>query len=297
MELFKPGFRSLFRKKLIMQNIDLPSGARLDFSDAPLVMAIVNCTEDSFYPGSRNFSSDGAIANALRAEENGASIIDFGAESSRPGAAYIDREEELRKLIPVIKGFRARSSLPVSVDTRKSGVAECAIDSGADIINDISSLEDDPKIGSLCARSGAAVVLMHKKGIPESMQNKPYYTDVVKEVTDYLENAALRAVGFGIDRSKIILDPGIGFGKRVEDNLDLIARFDNISALGYHSLMALSRKNFIGVITGRNVDERLSGTIAANAFSLHHGAEIIRVHDVPEAVDMVKMYKALVLHA
>jgi dihydropteroate synthase len=272
--------------------IDLPSG-RLDLSGAPLVMAVVNCTEDSFYSGSHNKSAEQAVARALKACKDGAEIIDFGAESTRPGASYISEEEEIRRLIPVIEEFRKHSSIPVSVDTRKFEVARLSIEAGADIINDISALEDSPKIGPLCAQKGTGVILMHKKGVPSDMQDKPFYTDVISEVRDYLGAAAKRAEADGIESQRIILDPGIGFGKRTNDNLDLIANFDKIVGLGYPSLMALSRKTFIGDVTGRKVEDRLVGTVVSDFYSLFKGAHIIRVHDVEEAVDSVKMFYAL----
>ena len=271
----------------------LPSGAALDFSGAALVMAIVNCTEDSFFEGSRTASAQDAVRRARQAEADGAAIIDFGAESSRPGARYVDADEEIRRLVPVIEAFRAQSSAVISVDTRKFDVARRALDAGADIINDISALEDAPEIARLCAERGAGIVLMHKKGVPLDMQEKPFYKDVVGEVCSYLDSAARRAVDAGVSPGRVILDPGIGFGKRVEDNLDLIARFDAVCALGYPTLMGLSRKSFIGAVTGRPVEERLAGTIAANAWALFKGAQIIRVHDVPEAVDLVKLAHAL----
>jgi dihydropteroate synthase len=275
-----------------IKKISLPSGAQLDFSGPALVMAVINCTEDSFYEGSHNSSAEEAIDRALRAEEDGATIIDFGAESTRPGARYINAEEELRRLIPVIEGFRKKSKLPVSVDTRKIEVARSVLNAGADIINDISALEDSPEIAPLCAEKQAALILMHKKGVPDTMQEAPYYDYVVAEVCDYLGAAAKRALNAGVEAQRIILDPGIGFGKRTEDNLDLIAHFDAIAALGYYSLMALSRKSFIGDITGEPVSDRLAGTIASNAWALGKGANIIRVHDVREARDLVQLYHA-----
>jgi dihydropteroate synthase len=279
--------------QVMIKTIDLPHGRKLDLSGAPLVMAVVNCTTDSFYAGSHNASAGEAVARALQAEADGAAIVDFGAESTRPGAEYVDEAEEVRRLIPVIENFRKKSALPVSVDTRKIEVARLALEAGADIINDISALEDAPEIGKLCAQRGAAVLLMHKKGVPENMQDGPFYSDVVREVVEYLAGAAKKAESYGLESGRIILDPGIGFGKRLEDNLDLIAHFDRLAALGYPTLMALSRKTFIGEITGRPTPERLAGTIAANAYSLWKGANIIRVHDVSEAVDLVKIFHSI----
>jgi dihydropteroate synthase len=276
--------------------ITLPSGAVLDLSGRPLVMAIVNCTEDSFYPASRNAGPGEAAERALAAAGAGADIIDFGGESTRPGAAYVSEEEERRRLIPVIRAFRQREGTPISVDTRKAPVARAALEAGADIINDISALEDDPALGPLCAERGAAVVLMHKRGIPVNMQEAPRYDDVVEEVAAYLSRAAARAEAAGILRERIILDPGIGFGKRLEDNLDLIAGLDAVRALGYPLLIGLSRKTFIGELTGREVSRRLAGTLAANAVSLMGGAGILRVHDVPETVDLVKVFFGITGH-
>jgi dihydropteroate synthase len=273
--------------------VALPRGRKLDISGAPLVMAVVNCTTDSFYGGSHNASTEMAVERALQAEADGAAIIDLGAESTRPGAQYVSEDEEIRRLIPVIEGFRKKSSLPVSIDTRKLLVARLSLDAGADIINDISALEDAPEIGKLCADRGTALLLMHKKGAPENMQDEPFYKDVVKEVVGYLAAAAKKAEADGIPPSRVILDPGIGFGKRTGDNLDLIAHFGELVALGYPTVMALSRKSFIGEITGRAVEERLAGTIAANAYSLLKGAHIIRVHDTREAVDLVTIFQAI----
>lgn len=273
--------------------VKLPSGALLDLRGRPLVMAIVNCTEDSFYPGSHNAGPDAAVDRAFAAAEAGADIIDLGGESTRPGAAYVDEAEERRRLIPVIRAFRGRKQTPVSVDTRKGPVARAALEAGADIINDISALEDDPALGPLCAERGAPVVLMHKKGVPGDMQNKPFYEDVVGEVRAYLAAAATRALAAGIPPEHIILDPGIGFGKRREDNLAILARLGEIRSLGYPVLVGLSRKTIIGDLTGRDVSRRLAGTLAANALCLMEGAGIIRVHDVGEAVDLVKVISAI----
>ncbi|MDR0689960.1 MAG: dihydropteroate synthase [Spirochaetaceae bacterium] len=273
--------------------VKLPSGALLDLRGRPLVMAIVNCTEDSFYPGSHNADPEAAVDRAIAAAEAGADIIDFGGESSRPGAAYVDEAEERRRLIPVIRAFRGRKQTPVSVDTRKGPVARSVLEAGADLINDISALEDDPALGPLCAEWGAPVVLMHKKGVPVDMQNKPFYEDVVGEVRAYLAAAAGRALAAGIPPEHIILDPGIGFGKRREDNLAILARLGEIRSLGYPVLVGLSRKTIIGDLTGRDVSRRLAGTLAANALCLMEGAGIIRVHDVSEAVDLVKVISAI----
>jgi len=233
------------------------------------------------------------VKKALAAEEEGASIVDFGAESTRPGAAYINAEEELERLLPVIEAFRKRSSLPVSVDTRKALVARAVLDAGADIINDISGLLDDPAMALTCAELGAAVVLMHKKGIPLTMQENPRYENLADELRSWFKSATGRAVAAGITPEKIILDPGIGFGKGLEDNLEILRRLVEIRWKDYPVLIGLSRKSFIGEITGRCEAERLAGTLAANTAAIIGGADIIRVHDVKEHVDLAKVLFAL----
>jgi len=272
--------------------LKLPSGAVLNFSAPALIMAAINCNEDSFYVQSRALQNE-AVEKALTAEKEGASIIDFGAESSRPGASYISCEEELERLVPVIRAFKKRSSIPVSVDTRKAEVARILLNEGADIINDISGLSDDPQMAPLCAEKGAVVVLMHKKGIPLTMQEKPYYKNLVSELKAWFFSAAERAVSAGISREKIILDPGIGFGKRLQDNLEILRSLAEICGKDYPILVGLSRKSFIGEITGRETNERLAGTLAANMAAIMGGAKIIRVHDVKEHNDLVKVLSAI----
>ena len=266
----------------------LPSGSVLNFSGPALVMAIINCNGDSFYAPSRALGEE-AVEKALSAEKEGAVIVDFGAESSRPGASYISEEEELERLIPVISSFRKRSSLPVSADTRRSSVAEAAIEAGADIINDISALSDDPRMAKVCAEKGAAVALMHKKGEPLTMQENPSYSNLAEEISAFFEDSIKRAFAAGIPREKIILDPGIGFGKGLNDNLRIIRLLAEICGKDYPILVGLSRKSFIGEITGRNAEDRLAGTLAANAAAVLAGAKIIRVHDVKEHVDLAKV--------
>jgi len=268
--------------------ISLPSGSKLSFSGPALVMAIINCNDDSFYAPSRALG-EAAVEKALAAEKDGAAIVDFGAESARPGASYISEEEELKRLIPVISAFRRRSSLPVSVDTRKALVARAAIDAGADIINDISALSDDPEMAAVCAEKGAVVVLVHKKGVPLTMQENPFYSDLAGEISAFFDASIKRALAAGISHEKIILDPGIGFGKGLNDNLRIIRLLAEICGKDYPILVGLSRKSFIGEITGREIEDRLAGTLAANAAAIMAGADIIRLHDVKEHVDLAKV--------
>jgi dihydropteroate synthase len=270
----------------------LPHGAPLNLSGPPVVMGIVNCNTDSFFPPSRALAA-AAVERALRMEAEGAGIIDLGSESTRPGAAYISAGEELERLVPVVTEIRRRSSIPLSVDTRKAETACACLEAGADIINDISALEDDPALGPLCGEKKAAVVLMHKQGTPPDMQKDPRYGDAAAEVGAYLREAAERALRQGIDRERIILDPGIGFGKRLEDNLDILTRLAEISGNDYPVLIGVSRKGFIGELTGRSMEERLAGTLAAGAWGVFMGARILRVHDVRETADLVKVLWAL----
>lgn len=261
--------------------------------DMPLVMGIINCTPDSFYEGSRRGVVREALEAALQMKEDGAAILDIGGESSRPGSSYVSAEEELERVVPVIEAIRKETDLPISIDTRKKAVAQAAIEAGADILNDISALGDDPESGPYAASANIPVILMHMKGNPETMQKDPFYDDVMVSVTKALEEAAEKAFSYGIKKENIILDPGIGFGKRFQDNIDLLKGIKELRAIGYPLLIGLSRKRFIGEITGREADDRLWGTIAANLYSAGMGAEILRVHDVRETVDALKVMKAL----
>ncbi len=252
----------------------------------PLVMGIINCTPDSFYEGSRKGLVEEALASARQMIEDGVHILDIGGESSRPGSSYVSAEEELLRVIPVIKSIREEFSIPISIDTRKKLVAQEAFNCGVDIINDISALQDDLDLAFFAAENNIPVILMHMKGNPENMQNNPYYNDVVQSVSDDLAKVVEFALSAGIKRENIILDPGIGFGKRREDNINLLKGIKKLKEANYPLLIGLSRKRFIGEITGREVSGRLAGTLGANAFALIEGADILRVHDVRETVDL-----------
>ena len=270
---------SIFRESLVNRHVR--------------IMGIININDDSFYPGSRH-RGQAAVDMALRMADQGASIIDLGAEYSRPGAEYVGAQAEIDSLIPVVRGIRKSSSVSISVDTRKAATADAVLAEGADIINDISALEDDPLLAESIVEAGASVVLMHKKGQPADMQkNVNYAGDVCGEVFGYLLSRAAYAESRGIKRENIILDPGIGFGKLVAHNVSLISRLSELAVSGYPVLVGLSRKSTIGTLTGRDVGNRLAGTIAAHAWCLIHGAGILRVHDVEEAVDTVKIIRAL----
>jgi len=270
-------------------------GWRQRFEDKPLIMGILNVTPDSFYDGGKFYPPDVAIEHALRLADEGADIIDVGGESTRPFSDVTPTEEELHRVIPVIKAIRARSALFLSVDTYKATVAKEAIDAGADMINDVSGLTFDPRIGDVAARSGVPVVIMHTKGMPKEMQVTPWYDDVIREIKEFFIDRIQFARQCGIDDQNIILDPGIGFGKRLQDNLMIIKELRQFKELGYPILIGTSMKSFIGKLEGSpELDERIEGTLASLALSLWNGADIVRVHDVKKARKVVTLVHAVV---
>jgi len=253
-------------------------------------MGIVNVNRDSFFEGSRKPEPSAAIDTALEMVQEGARIIDFGAESTRPGSQEIDPREEIARLLPVVQGFRAASSAAISVDTRHPEVAEAALGAGADIINDIEALAR-PRMAGVVARARAAVVLMHMKGTPSTMQKNPEYADCLGEVRQFLQMAAERAISAGIAPEAIILDPGIGFGKLREHNLALLQGLSTLAELGFPLLVGVSRKRLIGEITGKEVNDRLAGSIGAAIAAWRNGAGILRVHDVAQTIDALRAYR------
>jgi dihydropteroate synthase len=250
--------------------------------DRPLVMAIINITPDSFSDGGRFFSPEAALSQAQRHLDEGADILDLGGETTRPGSLPTPADEEWRRLEPVLTSLAQRPDCPpISVDTNKAEIAEKAIQAGASIINDIWAGRHDPEILRVAARHGVPIILMHMLGDPRTMQQNPRYDDVVREVREFLEERAQAAMRAGIDRSRIILDPGLGFGKLAEHNLSLLKNLERVFPAGFHSLMALSRKAFLGhILGGAPADQRDQATAAANALAIFKGAEIIRVHSV-----------------
>ena len=267
---------------------------RLIHSDLPaFIMGIVNATPDSFFEPSRSIHQNRNTDRALKLEAEGADIIDIGGESTRPGASYISEEEELERVIPLIEAIRRRSSIPISVDTRKTAVMKAAFKAGAELCNDISALSDDAALGPLIAEAEGGVILMHKQGIPPSMQQRPHYEDAVRQISAYLTERAAYALHCGIAKQRIIIDYGIGFGKTVEDNYRLITASRYFADLGYPLLVGLSRKSFIGAITGAPAEGRLAGTLAATMYAVQLGAAIVRVHDVAETRDMLTVLKEL----
>jgi dihydropteroate synthase len=244
------------------------------------IMGVLNVTPDSFSDGGQYSDKNKAIERGLRLIEEGSDIIDIGGESTRPGSEPIPAEEETGRVIPVIEALREKTEILISVDTTKSKVAQAALNAGADIINDISSLRFDPRMAPLAAERDVPVILMHMKGMPKTMQVDPYYEDVLREVKSFLEERINEAQAAGIKRERIIIDPGIGFGKRLEDNLALINKLHILGELDRPILVGTSRKSFIGNILDLPPQERLEGTIASSILSMAHGAHILRVHDV-----------------
>ncbi|MDR1651954.1 MAG: dihydropteroate synthase [Synergistaceae bacterium] len=279
----------------------LLGGRKLSFART-LVMGILNITNDSFYAASRVSGESGALARAAAMAENGADIIDIGAESTRPGSRGTSAEAECDALVPVIRSIRREFPLmPISVDTRKSAVASAAIEAGADIINDVSGLDLPEEAGSmaaLAAGTGAAYVLMHTKGTPDVMQNSPVYDDLIPEIVSFLEDKISFLEKAGAGRESIIIDPGIGFGKKVSDNLTILANMEDFLKIGLPVLIGASRKGFIGSVTvpsaPKDPAERLEGTAAISSLCALLGVHIVRVHDVQanrRAVDMIDEIK------
>ncbi|WP_456419841.1 dihydropteroate synthase, partial [Thermovibrio sp.] len=270
-------------------------GKDLSLSE-PVVMGILNATPDSFSDGGRYTTVELALKRAEEIISQGGKIVDVGGESTRPGAPPVPLEEELRRVIPVIREVRKRlgEGFFISVDTYKAEVARQALLEGADMVNDISGLQFDPKMAEVVSSFGCPVVIMHIKGTPRDMQKNPYYEDAVSEICDYFEERLSFALERGIGRDKIILDPGIGFGKRLEDNLCILKRFSEFRVFGLPLLVGASRKSFIGAITGEDEpQERLAGSLGAIAPAFYGGAKIFRVHDVKETYRFLKLLRAV----
>jgi dihydropteroate synthase len=256
--------------------------------DRPLIMGVVNVTPDSFSDGGRFFDAKTALAHARKLAEDGADLIDIGGESTRPGAAAVPEEEELRRILPVLEGLK---DLPVSVDTRRPRVMKAVLEAGASMINDVDALAAPGALEAL-AGSQCAVCLMHKKGEPATMQQDPQYDDVVQEVKLFLNEAVERAKGAGVAAARLVVDPGFGFGKTARHNLQLLKSLSQLAELGVPVLAGLSRKSTLAKLTGRPVDERLAGSLALALLALHGGAKILRVHDVRETRDVVRVWEA-----
>ena len=262
-----------------------------------LIMGVLNVTPDSFSDGGKFLDVDRAVTHAREMSEAGADVIDVGGESSRPGAAPVSAEEEMRRILPVVERLR---DLAISIDTTKALVAEKALAAGARIVNDVSALRFDPRMVEVVRDAGAGVVLMHMQGTPQTMQREPHYDNVVAEVSSFLAERIAFAEARGLKKTQIAVDPGIGFGKTIEDNLRLLAHLGEFKSLGCSLLVGTSRKSFIGKVlalqgvgTARELDGRLWGTAAAVAWAVAQGARILRVHDVAEMSDVVRMVEGI----
>ena len=269
-----------------------PKGS-IDCGRRPLKMAILNVTPDSFSDGGRYLHPERAIERAFELEAQGADVIDIGAESTRPGAAAVSAEEEIERLEPVMRVILDKLGTPVSVDTMKAEVADRFVGQGAAIINDVSGLERDPRIAEVAARHRAVLVINHMRGTPRSMQESPRYDDVLSDVTRSLRERMWRATRAGLPRERIVVDPGIGFGKRLEDNLDLLAHVDQLRSLGCPILLGCSRKSFLGALTGREADDRDAATAATTALAAFRGVAMVRVHEVTETADLLSVLDAI----
>ena len=270
----------------------LQCGRHLLDLDAPVVMGILNVTPDSFSDGGRFAGLPEALAQAERMAAEGAAIIDVGGESTRPGAAPVDAEEELRRVIPVIERLVSSLKVPVSVDTQKPAVMRAAIAAGASMVNDVAALREPGAIEAV-ADSDVAVCLMHMQGEPRTMQLAPRYGDVVAEVRGFLRERAARCIAAGIVRSRLVVDPGFGFGKTLPHNLELLRRLGEIAADGIPVLAGLSRKSLIGALTGRDNADRLAGSVALATIAAQNGARIVRAHDVGPTVDALRIAMAM----
>lgn len=292
-EIPEPALSAAVEFSMAAQNVPCPGGV-IDCSRT-IVMGILNVTPDSFSDGGKWLDTNRAIERGIQMIAEGADIIDVGGESTRPGAEPVDANEEIRRVIPVIEGIARQTDILISTDTSKAAVAEAAIHAGASIINDVTALRD-PQMAALAAKTGSALILMHMQGEPRTMQAAPQYYNVVRDVARELRAVMARAVAAGVDPERLIIDPGIGFGKTVDHNLTLLARLPVLSSLGRPILIGCSRKSFIGQALGLPVGTRLNATISANVLSIANRASIIRVHDVKEAVESARMADALLSH-
>jgi dihydropteroate synthase len=272
------------RDKFVLETKPTP----LTIGERTLIMGVLNCTPDSFYDGGRYFSHEAAIAQGLHLAEQGADIIDVGGESTRPkgvygqGAQPVSAEEEKRRVIPVIEALAKKNQIPLSIDTYKAQVAEAAVAAGASLVNDISGFQFDAQMPAMAARVGVPIVIMHTKGAPANMQANPAYENLMDELYSYFERQTDLARRAGISEENLIIDPGLGFGKRVQDNYEIIRRLQELRGFGRPILIGPSRKSFVGQALGLPPEQRLEGTAAAVAAAVMNGAHIVRVHDVAE---------------
>ena len=271
------------KRDILLRRRVIPTGSRT------CIMGFLNVTPDSFSDGGRFLDPSRAVERAMEMVVEGADVIDIGGESSRPGSKHVSAEEELRRVMPVIQSLAGKTSVPLSIDTWKSEVARGALAGGAQIVNDITALRGDTEMARVIAEHGAGVVLMHMKGDPGTMQDDPFYDDLLGEIISYLGESISIAESAGIDSARIMVDPGIGFGKTAEHNLRIIKELRKLKDLGKPLLVGTSRKSFIGEVTGREVDERDFGTAASVAVAIQNGADMVRVHDVGKMRDATRV--------
>jgi dihydropteroate synthase len=275
-------------------DIELKDGRTIALGRRTAVVGVLNITPDSFSDGGVNFDAERAIANGLRMEGAGADIIEVGGESTRPGAAVVSVEEELSRVVPVVGGLARKLRIPISVDTYKSQVARVVIDEGASLLNDVSALRFDPLIADVAARARVPLVLMHMRGEPATMQKIAPSTDIFLEIERDIAAAVTEAERRGVARKQIIFDPGIGFGKTLEQNLEILNLLGRFESLGLPIMIGTSRKSFIGRLTGRPENDRVFGTAASVSSAIIRGAHIVRVHDVKEMVEVARVTDAII---
>jgi dihydropteroate synthase len=278
--------RKRFRLRLRSRSLDL--GRRT------LIMSVLNVTPDSFSDGGKFFDLQRAVKHALEMQRDGADILDIGAESTRPGSEGITAVEELSRVLPVLEALRGKLKIPISVDTQKSAVAEIVLGAGAEIINDVSGLKHDPRMAKVAARHGAALILMHMRGTPRTMQKEPFAKNVLKDVIAGLRVSIAAARKAGVPKKQIVIDPGIGFGKSFAQNYELLVRLPELAKLGYPLMVGTSRKGFLGVTLAKQgksapPEERIWGTAATVVASILSGAHIVRVHDVKEMAQVARV--------
>jgi len=275
-------------------HLQLRGDRQINLGHRTVIIGVLNVTPDSFSDGGQNYDPARAIARALEMEGEGADVIEVGGESTRPSATALTAEEELARLTPVLRALGNRLRVPISIDTYKSEVARVAIELGASIVNDVSALRFDPFMADVAARERALLVLMHMRGEPATMQKIEPSRDIFAEIESDLGAAVETAVSRGVRRDRLIIDPGIGFGKTLEQNLAILNHLERFDALGLPLMIGTSRKSFIGKLTGRPELERVMGTAASVALAIVRGAHIVRVHDVKEVVDVVRVTDAIV---
>ncbi len=263
------------------------------FPRPALVMGIVNVTPDSFSDGGHFFDTGSAVEHAIKLVDQGAEILDIGGESTRPDSKPVDEAEELRRVVPVIEALAARVGVPISIDTMKLGVARAALKAGASIVNDVASNREDEAMWRLVGETGAGYICVHMQGTPQTMQINPQYRDVVREVEAFFKDRIQRLNGCGVGLDQVMIDPGIGFGKRLEHNLELLRALGHFSQSECPVLLGVSRKSFLGKVSGAETGSRLSAALACACLAVEAGVSVLRVHDVPETVQAIRMTEAI----